>query len=192
MLFQALSHHDLKPQNLLVFEDRIVIADFGLSSLNAVDYTKTELQGTTYTYGPPELFGKPPVKFGRKADIWSMACVFLEIMSFVSHGLHGGGVKRFSQWRADGPHKHLYSTSENNGSEDKSFHNNMDVVELWLEELDQRQASEKDEVGRNMVKIIVQMMSSDPDSRPTSLEAEDSFQRIVWKLHTNEVCGCRG
>lgn len=189
---QALSHHDLKPQNLLVFEDRIVIADFGLSSLNAVDYTKTELQGTTYTYGPPELFGKPPVKFGRKADIWSMACVFLEIMSFVSHGLHGGGVERFSQRRKDGPSKHLFSTSEDHESEDKSFHNNMDVVELWLEELDQRQAYDKDEVGRDMVKIIVRMMNLDPDSRPSSLEAERLFQRIAPKLQTGEVCECCG
>lgn len=84
---KSVIHLDLKPLNVLVngHFDEIAIADFGMST----SYTSTlapskpdmgDGSGGTAPYMSPEqldskIFGKP----GPKSDVWSLACVFLQL-----------------------------------------------------------------------------------------------------------------
>ncbi|GLC36337.1 hypothetical protein PLESTB_000772600 [Pleodorina starrii] len=74
-------HRDLKPQNLLVdlhHGNRIKIADFGLSRAFGVPVRLLSPEVVTLWYRPPELLlgGK---LYGTPVDIWSVACVVLEL-----------------------------------------------------------------------------------------------------------------
>lgn len=86
-------HHDLKPQNILYFgrsgdrEESFRIADFGSSKIQtyrsgSID-TKT-LPGTL-TYEPPEAAKGPT---SRPYDVWSLGCVFLELLVWAVQGHH--------------------------------------------------------------------------------------------------------
>ena len=78
---QGCRHKDLKPCNILIIQDKVLITDFGI----ALD--STELPSDT-TVGPPGPFTRPYVapEVARaqprnlSADIWSLGCVFLDIL----------------------------------------------------------------------------------------------------------------
>ena len=84
-------HHDIKPDNILVFVDdkssygTMKLGDFGSANITETDqnlYQKspiyTEKRRGAMTYSSPDLYCDN--KMTRKADIWTLGCVFLEIM----------------------------------------------------------------------------------------------------------------
>lgn len=74
-------HKDIKPANILVKDKKVYITDFGL----ALDWS--ELTGET-TSGAPTMYthayAAPEVTLNArrdtKSDIWSLGCVFLDIL----------------------------------------------------------------------------------------------------------------
>lgn len=99
-------HGDLKPANILLFPERsgsyrLMITDVGLSKLHILATSKrlngTTAKATTRRYSPPEfdlLFdddGEPvedsdDIKLSRKFDIWSLGCVFIELLLWAQLG----------------------------------------------------------------------------------------------------------
>ncbi|KAF8241850.1 kinase-like protein [Wilcoxina mikolae CBS 423.85] len=85
-------HSDLKPRNILVFEedndDVLVVTDFGQAHIGK----KVDPQGTTVTgqrpgteaYAPPESHQKSTMN--TKFDVWSMGCILLEVLVYVVEG----------------------------------------------------------------------------------------------------------
>ena len=78
---QKCRHKDIKPGNILVKAGTVIITDFGTS----LDWTEDDLEETTgrptaftNTYAAPEVATARPRD--RSADIWSLGCVFLEII----------------------------------------------------------------------------------------------------------------
>ncbi|KAF2187179.1 kinase-like protein [Zopfia rhizophila CBS 207.26] len=79
----TIRHKDIKPQNILIHQRRIIYTDFGIA-LDA-----TERNNNTTTLGKPLAFTPrycaPEVadwdKRNRKSDIFSLGCVFVEILS---------------------------------------------------------------------------------------------------------------
>ncbi len=63
-------HRDLKPSNFIIFDDRLVIIDFGIArTFNQESYTDTQHFGTR-AYAPPEQFG-----FGQtdvRSDVYAL------------------------------------------------------------------------------------------------------------------------
>ncbi|TRX93673.1 hypothetical protein FHL15_005349 [Xylaria flabelliformis] len=89
-------HGDLKPENILWYKSRqgfgkLVIADMGLSKTHRY-HTKTyapqQKVPATARYRPPELDYEEGL-LGRTFDIWTLGCIFLEMMNW----LHGGYVQ---------------------------------------------------------------------------------------------------
>lgn len=78
-------HRDLKPKNILVKATNIIeIADFGLAKqISPIEREKRKkpMSSTVITiyYRPLELFFKVP-KYGPEVDIWSLGCIFYEMI----------------------------------------------------------------------------------------------------------------
>lgn len=78
---QGVRHKDIKPQNILVHENSLVFTDFGLSkdfSELSTSITSDWAVGTRSYYAPEMANGKPR---GTSADVFSLGCVLLEILS---------------------------------------------------------------------------------------------------------------
>jgi serine/threonine protein kinase len=94
---QTIRHKDIKPQNILVHRGLVLYTDFGL----ALDASL--LDGTTTT-GKPDAFTRrycaPEVadwnNRNRKSDIFSLGCVFLEILAVLDPLSYG-------KWIPTGP-----------------------------------------------------------------------------------------
>jgi serine/threonine protein kinase len=96
-------HGDLKPDNILVFAEsadsgdkfgwRLEIADFGIARIhelatNSRDQDTKPVSGAP-RYEPPEANKNYCNSFGpwsRRYDVWSMGCIFLEFIVWISQG----------------------------------------------------------------------------------------------------------
>ncbi|KAH7378713.1 kinase-like domain-containing protein [Pyrenochaeta sp. MPI-SDFR-AT-0127] len=101
-------HMDLKPQNILVFGNSeqssydltFKITNFGTSSMNSwASDGHTSSVVRTNAYAAPEYSSAPIDKDeGRLYDIWSLGCVYLEMIVWVVAG--SDGLKDFRDRRA--------------------------------------------------------------------------------------------
>ncbi|CAD2090351.1 protein kinase, putative [Plasmodium vinckei brucechwatti] len=93
-------HRDIKPENLIIDSDwNIHLCDFG-DSEETEDGNVSNVSGATWIYAPPELLTCHPLKqsndynfldyaqLSYKWDIWSMGCVFQEMMNLPSPFQH--------------------------------------------------------------------------------------------------------
>lgn len=74
-------HRDIKPQNILVYSDRLVYSDFGLSRMTPCADDPEKMTNPVYSlwYRAPEvILGQP---YDDRSDIWALGCVFWELMT---------------------------------------------------------------------------------------------------------------
>ncbi|KAF2653314.1 kinase-like protein, partial [Lophiostoma macrostomum CBS 122681] len=76
----TIRHKDIKPQNILIHDGRVVYTDFGLSfDADQQDTTTVGYPGAcTRRYCAPEV--QDWANRNRKSDVWSLGCVFVEIL----------------------------------------------------------------------------------------------------------------
>ena len=79
-------HRDLKPKNILANADcKLKICDFGLARPSFHDQGPTTVFWTDYVatrwYRAPELCGSFFTKYTPAIDIWSIGCIFAEILN---------------------------------------------------------------------------------------------------------------
>lgn len=105
-------HHDLKPQNILVFRNNdtskgpvLKVSDFGTARLQQVVASEVQ-QGISHqtsnvicdeNYAPPEYFLTH--RASRPHDVWSLGCIFLEMLVWAFD--NGSEVNTFYQERLD-------------------------------------------------------------------------------------------
>ena len=83
----SIRHKDIKPANILINGDNVLLADFGIAN----DFAGLTTSGTegraraTWMYAAPEVSGE--TRRGRSADVFSLGCVMME-MCAVSSGSH--------------------------------------------------------------------------------------------------------
>ena len=151
-------HHDLKPSNILIFDGRLTLADFGLSRLIPPEQgSNTIFKDCLGDYFSPECLDKSlsQQKIGRPSDIWSFACLIAELITFHEYG--PVGVLDFrSARRTEVSPRHVTSWFHS-GGELKA------EVDDWLSKL--RANSQNDNV-KALIILIRTMLDKDPRSRP--------------------------
>ncbi|KAK8086078.1 kinase-like protein [Apiospora phragmitis] len=152
-------HGDIKPPNILWFasfdeptqsqKNHLVLADFGLtifhsSSGNTELTTANRLRGCSGTYRPPEVDLKNG-KIVQSYDIWSLACVYLEFITWYLLGFKktynetlGSDPVAFADYRSlrDQAHEDKFFTIRKEG--DKSGEHESVVkpeVKEWISHL---------------------------------------------------------
>ena len=160
-------HHDIKPRNILVFGNSLVLADFGLSKLKAKDEdTKTTWKHSTFEYGAPECRDTEtlaPGAIGRKSDIWSLACIISEILTYLRFGSEG--VKSFRDMRI----------SEREYGTVRCFHDSRDISAAVLEQHASLETETATGSMTSSIKFLRSMFSSLPADRPSADEVERSL-----------------
>ena len=120
-------HRDIKPANILVHGLNILLVDFEL----ALDWkdldqsTTTAPCGRTPQYAPPEVINLR--KCNSTSDIWSLGCVFLEMVTVLKG-------KRVDELR-----RHFISRTDS-----KCFFNNLRGIHSWISVLAQISDADND------------------------------------------------
>ncbi|KAF2122527.1 kinase-like domain-containing protein [Lophiotrema nucula] len=180
-------HQDIKPRNILVRGKEFILADFGLSRLKPDgDDSKTVWKDATFEYGAPEC--RDPItlaqrKIGRASDIWSLGCIFSEIMIYLQAGHRG-----VSEFRGNRLVDGVYGKT-------RCFHDGTRLLPQILPSLAPSSKDSYTEAASHWSKLMELMFKQEADTRPNSKTVESSMAVVVLKallgilITTFETCG---
>lgn len=137
----------------------------------------------------PDTLQDLPTATPEMSDIYSLACVFLDIVTFVVRGKNTDFVKyRSSRVAVTCPKtstKASYRT-------DTSFHSQPDKIFAWIDLLEEDSHSRTEQIFRgipDILRLIRLMMAQNATLRPTALEVRDRLQDIlVGKCCVEALC----
>ncbi|MCJ1234040.1 hypothetical protein MMC14_001998 [Varicellaria rhodocarpa] len=169
-------HLDIKPKNILIKGNAVHLTDFGIAKrlgpvprLLADDQTSSEITAMAPEYAAPETVEQNRVD--SACDIFSLGCVFAEIVTFLAYGT-GKALNDFKVFRTA-------------GQKDCSFHRTIQKTKAWIKLLEND--CKYGELSLSSYAIpfntINQMISRDPEDRPTAHE--------VWLRFSQDGC-CSG
>lgn len=166
---QNVLHHDIKPDNIIFTEEenRAVLCDFGISSLNIPG--KQIHPGGTPCYVPPEYLGFMERSF--PSDIWAFGVTLLFVYQFIS--LPRG------RWRIRDIHN----------SEESVFAPPQMEMKRWLDHL----AKVQEGIPSNL-SLLQKMLHSDPENRITApqlvkwLESSQKLDKTERQPLSLELC----
>jgi serine/threonine protein kinase len=172
---EVVFHHDIKPANILRFEENgpiWKICDFGSSNVKPVDDTMTQHAEHTRSYAPPEYFleGK---KSGRAADVFSLGCVFLELGTILRYGWGDEGLCEFEKLRKNND-EGMRGYREYDFRADESYWRNMNVVRVWVRKLRSERGSRLEQV----MELVEEMLSA-RDERVFAWEVDVDLFEIL-------------
>ncbi|KAL8718630.1 MAG: hypothetical protein Q9225_004248 [Loekoesia sp. 1 TL-2023] len=149
-----IKHQDIKPSNILIKNNEPYLCDFGL----AKDFTEFDNSVSnshkprgTLAYRAPEV--QPHGSRGRKADVFSLGCVYSEMVTIGQ----GTSVEDYRQAR------------QRAGS--TAFRDCLTTVESWLKQL------EKNKLSEFLIDEILGMICSNPEKRHTAHTALNYLKR---------------
>ncbi|USP79461.1 hypothetical protein yc1106_06735 [Curvularia clavata] len=187
-------HHDLKPANILMDENKAILADFGMAHLRLVKdgsgATSTKALGTR-EYCPPETFDEKgyrvlPKNHGRAFDMWSIGCIMVEMAVIVCYGWKGSELQKFRNERSNLERSsrpfpvHMDGHVMSDGMK-VAYYNSIPVVDRWLERLQDHNLEDKTEPWKlvRYLRLAVGMLRSEPSARVFSWEAVLDFYDIL-------------
>ncbi|KAH7080742.1 kinase-like domain-containing protein [Paraphoma chrysanthemicola] len=166
-------HYDLRPKNILVSGDTLVLADFGLSRFKALsEESATNFKMGALDYQAPECedidgrhFQKH--KIHRSSDIWSFGCVLAEVITYTICG--SIGVRNFRDARrfkiGQGTYRYFHQGPNQQNK----------AVSDWLSQLILKSSRSE----KMLVNVIQQMLSLDEKKRPKAKEVTGRLRLIA-------------
>ena len=154
---RSIRHKDIKPSNILLASSSgLWVTDFGSST----DFSNVSQSLTNNgERGTPKYFAPEVAEFepnGRSADIFSLACVFLELIGLCN----GYSLEQMKNLR---PNKDL------------SFHANLDSILHWFNFSGTAVASVADS---QLMALVREMLVREPHKRPTAIDIETRLQLV--------------
>ncbi|KAF2731508.1 kinase-like protein, partial [Polyplosphaeria fusca] len=124
---RSITHRAIRPRKILIDGSRVFFAAFGIgpgsdtlsptmATAPRADPLHTYFQDQSYIYAAPEVIAVPRAgkKPGRSADVFSLGCVFLNMMTVIQNI----PLSMFTHYRTGSSH-------------DSSFHAHLDRVGTW-------------------------------------------------------------
>ncbi|KAL1597696.1 hypothetical protein SLS60_008182 [Paraconiothyrium brasiliense] len=141
---EGVRHKDIKPGNILLSDGRVYLCDFGISrdwSKAEHSTTEDEVLKLTPRYCAPEVFEKGPRN--TKSDVWSLGCVFLEIISVVK----GYPMEEFNRFLLDA----------SDHQSEKGLWCALDAMTAWLEELRSEKNDSADDIPLGWIMTMIRL-----------------------------------
>lgn len=163
-------HNDLKPANILLDSDgRFVLSDFGMSALwSPTDGQEQESYGNKGWYLAPETQSQHPWsgKVGPKSDVWSLACIFTELLVHMRGGQRA--VNAFRQSRR--PDQNLSYAP---------FHHQEEIISAVSDELEKVRQDSNCVARAQTAGVVVEMLRVNPKERLSSKEVVARLERCL-------------
>jgi serine/threonine protein kinase len=167
---QNIKHKDIKPGNLLVHGDNIIITDLGISNKFSGRSTSYGDSLGTSTYMAPEVHKRNEqtrVHRGRQQDVWSLTCCFIEMLAFVL------GIRI---------HDFRKSCARDNAFR-FSFYGDYNGIIAWLNDL---KTQTKEQSHLALIDLLLSSFKLDKTERPI---ASDLFARLrEMPMFVGECC----
>ena len=167
-------HFDIKPGNILYYNRKLVLADFGLSSLRRVEEgSQIMFRAGEGNYMAPECEsiadGFEPGKIGRASDVWSFGCVLAEILAYLNVEQANGraAIEKFDQDRRRKVGTFVTSL----------FYGDNELNPGVQRLLDSCRASLLDGV-RSLAEVVDRILQYEPSQRPSASE----ITRLLFHL----------
>ncbi|KAI1769683.1 kinase-like domain-containing protein [Hypoxylon sp. FL1150] len=152
-----------------------VAASSASASTSSDNSTFSISRGSSEVGTPASMLHTPtPYLDPRAADVFSLGCVILELISL----LMKRQTRNFASHRAA---KHKLA-GRGGAVLDSSFHKNIGQVESWMAGLAKDASKKDDQVFRGvapMLQVVARMLSVLPHERPTAQEVEQSTYKIL-------------
>lgn len=139
----------------------------------------------------PDTLRDLPLAEPSMSDIYSLACVFLDIITFLLKGKINDFVK-FRSTKITTPGK---SSGGKRYRTDTSFHSEPDKIAAWIEILEEDSYRHGPQVFRGvpeLLRLVRMMMAQNAQLRPTALEVRDRIQEILVGECGVEALCCAG
>jgi serine/threonine protein kinase len=154
----SIKHQDIKPSNILIKGQTVFLADFGTAKTFVDSNSTVSTSGDmTMKYCSPEtaLQGMR----GRKADIFSLGCVFLEMFNL----LIPQGYSKF---------EHFQDCHSIGGG---TYHESLLMVELWVGDLRREPIFEAGSILRQLLHTCQGMLRESRKDRPSAADLSASL-----------------
>ena len=167
---RKIQHMDIKPENILIKNGNIYVADFGA----AHDWSRKERSTTwsaaprTPRYIPPEVARDPHSPRNSSTDMWSLGVVFLEMVTV----LRGRRVEHLRQYLGGHGTKHAY------------VYGNAPATYSWFEVL--RKSDAGPDFDNEPLTWIKDLIQPDPLNRPN---AKGLVKQLLESGSAEKFCG---
>ncbi|KAK6502620.1 hypothetical protein TWF506_003200 [Arthrobotrys conoides] len=108
-----------------------------------------------------------------KSDVFSLGCIMLDMLTFHSQK------KKLTNFPSARARHNRAAGSRGGGQPDSSFHANITETNEWIKDLHKEATKRDDEVIAAVLVLVSQMLSRDPEERPTPREVGDTLFRIM-------------
>ncbi|KAJ4359869.1 uncharacterized protein N0V89_000425 [Didymosphaeria variabile] len=186
-------HMDIKPANVLVRhlgstipKYKVYLADFGIARAyqTAAEADTESPTAFTRTYAAPEVVTQE--KRGLSADIFSLGCVYMEMVATLASGNHATLNKRRGNHSNLNKRRELQSILFRNGSDRQqtSYEANISQVQHWFENCAAQAGSSLESVPDALLDMLPQMIDRSPQLRPQAWKvAACSWEIMVHTCH---------
>ena len=167
---QKLNHMDIKPENILIKDGKVYVADFGAAQdrLQKERTTTWSAGPRTDRYSPPEVSRDAHAPRNSFTDMWSLGVVFLEMTTV----LRGRQAREFNHYLTEYGTKHKY------------VYGNPSATYSWFEVL--RKSEAGPDSDNEPLAWIKDLLQHDPLNRPNS---QALVKQILEFSSSKQFCG---